>query len=111
MDAVTGNGNLQITLQQLKPLDIGRPGAGHSESAGTESALNSFGSLLKSELEKIAQSQELAGEAVQQYASGADIELHQVITSVEKADLSLQLATQIRNKLVGAYQELSRMQV
>ncbi|MBK8189144.1 MAG: flagellar hook-basal body complex protein FliE [Vampirovibrionales bacterium] len=109
MDALSGGTDLQLTIQQLNPLKIARPGVG--DDAQTESALNSFGDLLKSELNKISQTQEMAGEAVQTYAAGGDIELHQVITSVEKADLSLQLATQIRNKLVGAYQELSRMQV
>ena len=110
MDAISGNADLQLTINRLNPMAIGRPGA-HGDGAGAEAALNSFGDLLKSELSKIEAAQTAAGEAVQTYAAGGDIELHQVMTAVEKADLSLQFAAQARNRIVGAYQELSRMQV
>jgi len=40
--------------------------------------------------------------------SGADV--HSALIAVEKADLSFQLMMQVRNKIVSAYQEISRMQ-
>jgi len=36
--------------------------------------------------------------------------LHTALIAVEKADLSFQLMMQVRNKIVSAYQEISRMQ-
>lgn len=36
--------------------------------------------------------------------------LHSAMIAVEKADLSFQLMMQVRNKIVSAYQEISRMQ-
>jgi flagellar hook-basal body complex protein FliE len=36
-------------------------------------------------------------------------ELHEAMLSLEKASLSLKLLVQVRNKMVEAYQELSRM--
>jgi flagellar hook-basal body complex protein FliE len=40
--------------------------------------------------------------------NGADV--HSALIAVEKADLSFQLMMQVRNKIVSAYQEISRMQ-
>lgn len=40
--------------------------------------------------------------------NGAD--LHSAMIAVEKADLSFQLMMQVRNKIVAAYQEVSRLQ-
>jgi flagellar hook-basal body complex protein FliE len=37
--------------------------------------------------------------------------LHQVMMSLEKAKLSFELALQVRNKLLEAYQDIMRMQI
>jgi flagellar hook-basal body complex protein FliE len=58
--------------------------------------------------------QQLQGQAETKVAggvlegSGADV--HSALIAVEKADLSFQLMMQVRNKIVSAYQEISRMQ-
>jgi flagellar hook-basal body complex protein FliE len=39
------------------------------------------------------------------------VDLHEAMLALEKADLSLRLLVQVRNKLVKAYEELSRMPV
>jgi len=44
------------------------------------------------------------------FAVGNRNDLHEVVIAGEKADLSLRLLLQIRNKLLGAYQEIMRMQ-
>lgn len=48
---------------------------------------------------------------VRELALGEAENLHQVMISLEKAKLSFQLAMQVRNKLLDAYQEIMRMQV
>ncbi len=50
-------------------------------------------------------------QATMTYASGGKIELHNVMIAAEKAGLSLQLTMQMRNKILAAYQEISRMGV
>lgn len=42
---------------------------------------------------------------------GAEIPLHQMVIEFEKARTALNLLIQVRNKLLEAFQELSRMQV
>jgi flagellar hook-basal body complex protein FliE len=48
---------------------------------------------------------------VQRLAVGDVENLHQVMISLEEAKLDFQLALQIRNKLLEAYQDVIRMQV
>jgi len=46
----------------------------------------------------------------EEFAVGKDYDLHEIIIASEKADLSFRLLTQVRNKLLEAYQEIMRMQ-
>lgn len=44
-------------------------------------------------------------------ASGGDISAHEVMIATEKSNLSLQMAVQIRNRLINAYTEINTMQI
>lgn len=44
-------------------------------------------------------------------ASGGNISAHEVMIATEKSNLSLQMAVQIRNRLINAYQEINTMQI
>jgi|SRR5580704_17044818 flagellar hook-basal body complex protein FliE len=41
---------------------------------------------------------------------GSGVDVHTAMIAVEQSDLSFQLMMQVRNKIVAAYQEISRMQ-
>jgi flagellar hook-basal body complex protein FliE len=59
------------------------------------------------------QSKELQGTAEAKVAGlldGSGMDVHTAMIAVEQADLSFQLMMQVRNKIVAAYQEISRMQ-
>jgi len=59
------------------------------------------------------QMQQLQGEAESKTAAllqSTGMDVHSAMIAVEKADLSFQLMMQVRNKIVSAYQEISRMQ-
>ena len=45
------------------------------------------------------------------FINGEDIDIHQVMLASEEAKMSIELAVQIRNKIVEAYQEISKMQL
>jgi flagellar hook-basal body complex protein FliE len=97
-------------------LQLGRIGdavkkAADSSSDSVGNVLGSFGDLLKKQMEQVNNLQAEADEAKQTYALGGEIELHNVILAAEKADLALQLTMQIRNKVIGAYQEITRMNI
>jgi flagellar hook-basal body complex protein FliE len=59
------------------------------------------------------QSKDLQGAADAKVAGlldGSGMDVHTAMIAVEQADLSFQLMMQVRNKIVAAYQEISRMQ-
>jgi flagellar hook-basal body complex protein FliE len=51
-----------------------------------------------------------ANEAVSRMLNGTG-DVHEAMIALQKADVMLQLAVQVRNKLVQAYQEVMRMPV
>lgn len=111
MESITGSLSSDSALKPLGSLGQAVKKVAGSEGGETGHALNTFGDMLKDQMTQINTLQSQADGAVQTYSVGGDIELHNVILAVDKADMALQLATQIRNRLVSAYQEVTRMQV
>jgi len=70
-----------------------------------------FGSLLDRALGYVNGQQKAADQSVLDLAAGRVTDLHQVTLAVSKADLTLRLFLEIRNRLTEAYQEIMRMQV
>jgi len=50
-------------------------------------------------------------QAIQQLSTGENRNLHETMIAVEKASISFQFMSQIRNKALEAYQEVMRMPV
>lgn len=70
-----------------------------------------FGQVLNQMMDQVENSQQQADDLAKKLMTGSVEDLHQVTFAMEQAKLSLQMAVQVRNKLVEAYQEIMRMQV
>jgi flagellar hook-basal body complex protein FliE len=70
-----------------------------------------FGGMLGQALDSLTQSQTEAAAGAQQLAAGTAEDPTAVVMAVERAQLSMQLASQIRNKLVEAAQDIFHTQV
>lgn len=70
-----------------------------------------FARTLKEVLDQTNQAQVNADKAVEKLQTGEAQNLHEVMISLEEADISMRLMVQMRNKVVEAYQEIMRMQV
>lgn len=76
-----------------------------------DAPVDSFANVLKEAVNGVNQEQ-LAGEqAINNYVSGKDTNLHNTLISLEKADISFKLMMQVRGKLVDAYQQIMRTSV
>lgn len=85
--------------------------AGQSPSA-TEASGQDFSVLLKSALDQVSNAQQDAKQLTQQFELGdPNVNLQDVVLSLQKASVSFQTMVQVRNKLVSAYQEIMNMQV
>jgi flagellar hook-basal body complex protein FliE len=70
-----------------------------------------FLDTLKEKLNEVNDKQLEADDLTQKFIKGEEEDVHKVMLSTEEAKLSLELAVQIRNKLVEAYQEFNGMQI
>lgn len=70
-----------------------------------------FGSAIKDAVESIDETQKSAEGEIAKAVSGESPDLHKTIIALQTADLKFQLGLQVRNKLIGAYDEIMRMPV
>ena len=70
-----------------------------------------FSNALKDAVERVDASQKAADGQVEAFIAGEQENLHEVVIAMNEAQLSFQLMTQVRNRLLETYQELMRMQV
>ena len=89
-------------------LDGGTPVDG---AAGAGETSNGFGGMLADKLGGLQATQDEAAAAGQALAAGTAEDASQVVMAVERAQLSMQLAAQLRDRGVDAFQEVFRTQV
>lgn len=100
-------------------MDIGKIGTGlgignsFPEIADTSSASPAAGAgkFFNELVSKVNELQTKSDSAIQGLASGENKNLHEVMISMEKASISFQFMSSVRNKALEAYQEVMRMQV
>jgi len=69
-----------------------------------------FTETLRGAMDQVEALQAEADNKTAALLAGSGMDVHSAMIAVEKADLSFQLMMQVRNKIVSAYQEISRMQ-
>jgi flagellar hook-basal body complex protein FliE len=71
-----------------------------------------FGALLKASIDQVNSSQQNASTLAQSFETGApNADLGEVMVALQKADISFKAMTEVRNRLVNAYQEIMNMPV
>jgi flagellar hook-basal body complex protein FliE len=79
-----------------------------NQSAGDGKA---FGEMLTEAVNKITEMDKEANTKQVAFAQGENVELHEVVIAMEKYSVALELLMSVRNKILEAYQEISRMPV
>lgn len=95
---------------RISPIPMVVPEGGKLQKVGNKEESLSFGDFFNDALKEVNQLQVNSSEMTKRMVLGEVEDIHQVMIAAEKASLSLNLTIQIRNKLVEAYQEISRMQ-
>jgi len=72
--------------------------------SGENIIVNKFENILEDTQNKIKTTDDLTF----RYAKGEDIPVHSLIIAAENARLSIQLVSEIRNKIIDGYNELTR---
>lgn len=69
------------------------------------------GNFFEELVSKVSDMQSQADSKIKNMVTGDSRELHEVMLAVEKANISFQFLTQVRNKAMDAYQEIMKMTV
>jgi flagellar hook-basal body complex protein FliE len=105
--AIKALGGNEWNVGSVGGLD-GTPSTGAADAAGGS---GSFGQVLTNQLGSLEKSQTDAASASRSLADGTATDPTAAVVAVERAQLSMQLAAQLRTKGVEALQELFRTQV
>jgi len=99
-------------LQQMQAMASEAAGPSDASVENAVAGSGDFASLLKSSLDKVSDAQHTANSQAQAFELGApDVGLNDVMLSGQKANIEFQLAVQVRNKLVTAYNDVMQMSV
>lgn len=71
---------------------------------------NNFADVLASSLDKVNNLQTERGAMVDAFAAGQTQNVHELMISMQKAGLAMNMTTAVRNKVMDAYKELTRIQ-
>jgi len=97
-------------LAQMRAMSTAAAGSPEGATPAADKA--DFGALMKESLDRVSESQSQAKALATAFESGdASVELPEVMVALQKANVSFQAITQVRNKLLNAYQEVMNMQV
>ena len=113
--------DIQNVLTQMRALKsqvqqgVGAPnalgGIGAAEPVGKIEP-GSFGNLLKRAVDSVNETQASAKNLSTAYEKGdPTVDLPQVMIGLQKASVSFQAMTQVRNKLVAAYEDIAKMPI
>jgi flagellar hook-basal body complex protein FliE len=81
------------------------------QPAGETSSGTGFQDMFSGAVGQVESMQNQATSTVEKFLSGEGEDLHTVALATQRADLSFEMFQQVRNKIVGAYQEIMKMQM
>jgi len=102
MSNVISGGSLFPPIQD----PIQRP----SSTPASSNQEDGFSDILKKAINQVEGIHTTAQQQASALLQGDRSDVHNVMIAVEKADIAFQLMMQVRNKIVNAYQEVSKLQ-
>lgn len=70
----------------------------------------SFADTFKDSLTNVNEMQSTKSQMIQSFASGETQNVHELMITLQKAGLAINMTSAVRNKVLEAYKELSRLQ-
>ncbi len=85
-------------------------GIGGASGKASDSTAVPFAGVLQGMVQQTAALNQQASQAVTGLLNGSGVEVHDAMIATQKASMAFELALQVRNKAVGAYQQMMGMQ-
>jgi len=100
---------VELNLQRPVELNFSERGGGVSSEAAGSGV--SFADMLSRAVNSVDASMKASEQGVQDFIAGETDNIHDVMISMQRAQISFQMMVEVRNKAIEAYHELSRMQI
>lgn len=98
-------------LERIDPSIQQEVSKNRGNMSDVEKTANDIGKALSNGLNSVNDYQNQAYQAAETFAAGGDISVHEVMLASQKANLTMQMALQMRNKLVNAYTEINNVRI
>lgn len=99
-------------IQSIRSVVTPLAAPGQSPAGAQASADSaSFRDFLLKSIQEVNSMQQAADQAVENLATGGNVNPAEVLTAVQKADIAFRLMMQVRNKIIEAYQEVQNVRV
>lgn len=95
---------------QTSAVSVSLPTVPGKAAAAAMSGGASFGDLLKNAIGNVDNLEQQAAGAVGGLLQGTGTDIHDAMIATEKANIAFELTLAVRNKAVGAYQQVMGMQ-
>jgi flagellar hook-basal body complex protein FliE len=103
---------IDSVLAQIRSLSAQTRIGSSQATAPPKSGPSEFASLLSKGIEQVNQTDQRASQLSAAFQRGEPgVELPQVMIEMQKASVSFRALTEVRNRLVSAYQDIMNMQV
>lgn len=83
---------------------------GQQTKSSTKEATQSFAKTIEDSLSQVNDLQLQKSRMIQDFASGKEQNVHELMISLQKAGIAMDMTSAVRNKVMQAYQELMRLQ-
>ncbi len=100
-NSVGSNKPIEASIEYQEPKKI----------SATEEMATNIGKGFRNSLEELNNLQRDSERKTELFAAGGDVSVHDVMIASEKSALAMQMAVQLRNRMISAYNELKNMSV
>ena len=114
MSDIQGIEGIQQVLSEMRALQRRMGEISSSGQVGQAGEVDKpdFGAMLRSSIDEVNEVQKKSSELQEAFTKGdPDVDLADVMIAMQKSSVSFAAMTQVRNKLLSAYQEIMSMQV
>lgn len=103
---------MQQVLEQMRALQAQAAGGVQQPAPGPQPTQQAdFSSVLRSAIDTVNDTRQASSQKTDAFLRGEDVSLTEVMVASQKSRVSFEAMKQTRNRLLEAYQEISRMQV
>ena len=97
--------------QTVQPGRVNVLGSGGEAGAAERPTGPPFSATMAQAIDRVDLAQKSADAQVEAFVAGETENVHEVMISMNQAELHFQMLTEVRNKLLDGYQEIMRMQI